>query len=177
MFEYSVGVDEIADEASHRPRQFGFEPTSFCMWGAKACRHGAAQRSGKIEPWISDCAGARAIVCAASLGSRQGVRAGAGRRRRRSRDRGPPPGASGGGRGGNSVENGREGHGGRRPTSRRRRDAAGCSTPAHLRTFSSTMQAARRPATSANSVATTGSRRSTPTCSRRSNSSRRRSTA
>lgn len=35
VFEYSVGVDEIADEASHRPRQFGFEPTSFCMWGAK----------------------------------------------------------------------------------------------------------------------------------------------
>jgi 2,3-dihydroxy-p-cumate/2,3-dihydroxybenzoate 3,4-dioxygenase len=35
VFEYSVGVDEIADEAAHRPRQFGFEPTSFCMWGAK----------------------------------------------------------------------------------------------------------------------------------------------
>jgi 2,3-dihydroxy-p-cumate/2,3-dihydroxybenzoate 3,4-dioxygenase len=35
VFEYSVGVDEIEDEASHRPRQFGFEPTSFCMWGAK----------------------------------------------------------------------------------------------------------------------------------------------
>lgn len=35
VFEYSVGVDEIADEATHRPRQFGFEPTSFCMWGAK----------------------------------------------------------------------------------------------------------------------------------------------
>ncbi len=35
IFEYSVGVDEIDDEATHRPRQFGFEPTSFCMWGAK----------------------------------------------------------------------------------------------------------------------------------------------
>lgn len=35
VFEYSVGVDEIEDEATHRPRQFGFEPTSFCMWGAK----------------------------------------------------------------------------------------------------------------------------------------------
>jgi catechol 2,3-dioxygenase-like lactoylglutathione lyase family enzyme len=35
VFEYSVGVDEIADEATHRPRQFGFEPTSFCMWGSK----------------------------------------------------------------------------------------------------------------------------------------------
>ena len=35
IFEYSVGVDEIEDEATHRPRQFGFEPTSFCMWGAK----------------------------------------------------------------------------------------------------------------------------------------------
>jgi 2,3-dihydroxy-p-cumate/2,3-dihydroxybenzoate 3,4-dioxygenase len=35
VFEYSVGVDEIEDEATHRPRQFGFEPTSFCMWGSK----------------------------------------------------------------------------------------------------------------------------------------------
>ena len=35
IFEYSVGVDEIENEATHRPRQFGFEPTSFCMWGSK----------------------------------------------------------------------------------------------------------------------------------------------
>jgi 2,3-dihydroxy-p-cumate/2,3-dihydroxybenzoate 3,4-dioxygenase len=35
VFEYSVGVVEIEDEATHRPRQFGFEPPSFCMWGAK----------------------------------------------------------------------------------------------------------------------------------------------
>ncbi|WP_187437402.1 hypothetical protein [Bradyrhizobium rifense] len=35
IFEYSVGVDEVADEATHRARQFGFEPTSFCMWGSK----------------------------------------------------------------------------------------------------------------------------------------------
>src|SRR3981081_413303 len=35
VFEYSVGVDEIEDEATHRPRQFGFEPTSFCMWGSR----------------------------------------------------------------------------------------------------------------------------------------------
>lgn len=35
IFEYSVGVDEVEDEATHRPRQFGFEPTSFCMWGSK----------------------------------------------------------------------------------------------------------------------------------------------
>lgn len=35
IFEYSVGVDEIEDEATHRPRQFGFEPSSFCMWGSK----------------------------------------------------------------------------------------------------------------------------------------------
>jgi 2,3-dihydroxy-p-cumate/2,3-dihydroxybenzoate 3,4-dioxygenase len=27
IFEYSVGLDEVADEATHRPRQFGFEPT------------------------------------------------------------------------------------------------------------------------------------------------------
>ena len=35
VFEYSVGVEEIEDEATHRPRQFGFEPTSFCKWGSK----------------------------------------------------------------------------------------------------------------------------------------------
>jgi len=35
VFEYSVGVDEIADEETHRPRQFGFEPSSLCMWGSK----------------------------------------------------------------------------------------------------------------------------------------------
>lgn len=38
VFEYSVGVDEIADEENHRPRQFGFEPSSLCMWGAKSAR-------------------------------------------------------------------------------------------------------------------------------------------
>jgi 2,3-dihydroxy-p-cumate/2,3-dihydroxybenzoate 3,4-dioxygenase len=38
VFEYSVGVDEIADEESHRPRQFGFEPSSLCMWGSKSAR-------------------------------------------------------------------------------------------------------------------------------------------
>jgi len=36
VFEYSVGVDEIEDEDTHRPRQFGFEPSSLCMWGAKS---------------------------------------------------------------------------------------------------------------------------------------------
>ena len=35
VFEYSCGVGEIADEATHKPRQFGFEPTSFCMWGSE----------------------------------------------------------------------------------------------------------------------------------------------
>lgn len=34
VFEYSVGVDEV-DEATHRPRRFGYEPTSLCMWGSK----------------------------------------------------------------------------------------------------------------------------------------------
>lgn len=34
-FEYSVGVDEIEDEETHRPRSFAFEPTSVCMWGSK----------------------------------------------------------------------------------------------------------------------------------------------
>ena len=36
VFEYSVGVDEIEDEATHRPRQFGFEPSSLCMWGSRS---------------------------------------------------------------------------------------------------------------------------------------------
>ncbi|MDE2361182.1 MAG: VOC family protein [Hyphomicrobiales bacterium] len=36
VFEYSVGVEAIADEATRRPRQFGFEPTSLCMWGSKS---------------------------------------------------------------------------------------------------------------------------------------------
>jgi 2,3-dihydroxy-p-cumate/2,3-dihydroxybenzoate 3,4-dioxygenase len=35
VFEYSVGVDEIEDEETHRPRSFGFEPSSLCMWGSK----------------------------------------------------------------------------------------------------------------------------------------------
>jgi 2,3-dihydroxy-p-cumate/2,3-dihydroxybenzoate 3,4-dioxygenase len=35
VFEYSVGVVEIEDDGAHRPRQFGFEPSSFCMWGSK----------------------------------------------------------------------------------------------------------------------------------------------
>src|SRR5438270_262618 len=34
VFEYSVGVDEIEYEATHRPRQFGFERSSHCMWGS-----------------------------------------------------------------------------------------------------------------------------------------------
>ena len=34
VFEYSVGVDEIVDEATHRPRQFNAEPWSICQWGA-----------------------------------------------------------------------------------------------------------------------------------------------
>jgi 2,3-dihydroxy-p-cumate/2,3-dihydroxybenzoate 3,4-dioxygenase len=38
VFEYSVGVDEIEDEETHRPRQFGFEPSSLCMWGSKSVR-------------------------------------------------------------------------------------------------------------------------------------------
>ncbi len=36
VYEYSVGVKHILpeQEASYRPRQFPFEPKSFCMWGA-----------------------------------------------------------------------------------------------------------------------------------------------
>jgi 2,3-dihydroxy-p-cumate/2,3-dihydroxybenzoate 3,4-dioxygenase len=35
VYEYSTGVRLIEDEAGHRPRQFPFEPASFCMWGAR----------------------------------------------------------------------------------------------------------------------------------------------
>jgi 2,3-dihydroxy-p-cumate/2,3-dihydroxybenzoate 3,4-dioxygenase len=35
VFEYSVGVSIISDDENHRPRQFGFEPSSLCMWGAR----------------------------------------------------------------------------------------------------------------------------------------------
>jgi 2,3-dihydroxy-p-cumate/2,3-dihydroxybenzoate 3,4-dioxygenase len=35
VYEYSTGVRSITDEASYQPRQFPFEPSSFCMWGSK----------------------------------------------------------------------------------------------------------------------------------------------
>lgn len=35
VFEYSVGVSEVNEE-TYRERQFGFEPSSLCMWGSKA---------------------------------------------------------------------------------------------------------------------------------------------
>jgi 2,3-dihydroxy-p-cumate/2,3-dihydroxybenzoate 3,4-dioxygenase len=35
VYEYSTGVRSITDEAGHQPRQFPFEPASFCMWGSK----------------------------------------------------------------------------------------------------------------------------------------------
>jgi 2,3-dihydroxy-p-cumate/2,3-dihydroxybenzoate 3,4-dioxygenase len=35
VYEYSTGVRLIEDEASHRPRQFPFEPASFCVWGSR----------------------------------------------------------------------------------------------------------------------------------------------
>jgi len=34
LYEYSVGVDAIEDEATHRPRSFAFEPSSIDMWGS-----------------------------------------------------------------------------------------------------------------------------------------------
>lgn len=34
-FEYSVGVKHV-DEETYRERQFGFEPFSLCMWGARS---------------------------------------------------------------------------------------------------------------------------------------------
>jgi len=35
VYEYSTGVRMIEDEAGHRPRQFPFEASSFCMWGSR----------------------------------------------------------------------------------------------------------------------------------------------
>ena len=35
VFEYSCGVRSIEDETMYQPRQFPFDPTSFCMWGSK----------------------------------------------------------------------------------------------------------------------------------------------
>lgn len=35
VYEYSSGVRSITNEADYRPRQFPFEPSSFCMWGTK----------------------------------------------------------------------------------------------------------------------------------------------
>jgi 2,3-dihydroxy-p-cumate/2,3-dihydroxybenzoate 3,4-dioxygenase len=35
VFEYSSGVRSIADELLYRERQFPFDPTGFCEWGAK----------------------------------------------------------------------------------------------------------------------------------------------
>ena len=55
-----------------------------------------------------------------------------------------------------------------RPTSRRPKAAPRCSRCAPISTSSSPTPAARRPAISATGTAKPGSRRSTPTCSRRS---------
>jgi 2,3-dihydroxy-p-cumate/2,3-dihydroxybenzoate 3,4-dioxygenase len=37
VYEYSTGVRLIKpeEEAAHRPRQFPFAASSFCMWGSK----------------------------------------------------------------------------------------------------------------------------------------------
>src|SRR5262245_66667536 len=37
VYEYSTGVRLIKpdEEATYRPRQFPFAPSSFCMWGSK----------------------------------------------------------------------------------------------------------------------------------------------
>lgn len=35
VYEYSTGVRSITDEATYRPRQFPFAPSSFCMWGSR----------------------------------------------------------------------------------------------------------------------------------------------
>ena len=35
VYEYSTGVRTITDEATYQPRQFPFEPASFCMWGSR----------------------------------------------------------------------------------------------------------------------------------------------
>jgi len=38
VFEYSVGVDEIEDEDTHRSRQFGFRTVEPMLWGSKSGR-------------------------------------------------------------------------------------------------------------------------------------------
>jgi 2,3-dihydroxy-p-cumate/2,3-dihydroxybenzoate 3,4-dioxygenase len=35
VYEYSTGVRSITDERTWAPRQFPFEPASFCMWGSR----------------------------------------------------------------------------------------------------------------------------------------------
>ena len=35
VYEYSTGVRTIDDESTYAPRQFPFEPASFCMWGSR----------------------------------------------------------------------------------------------------------------------------------------------
>ena len=35
IYEYSTGVKLITDEANHKPRQFTFDKTGFCMWGSE----------------------------------------------------------------------------------------------------------------------------------------------
>ena len=35
VYEYSTGVRMIDDETTYTPRQFPFEPSSFCMWGSR----------------------------------------------------------------------------------------------------------------------------------------------
>jgi 2,3-dihydroxy-p-cumate/2,3-dihydroxybenzoate 3,4-dioxygenase len=34
VYEYSSGVRNITDD-NYQPRQFPFEPSSFCMWGSR----------------------------------------------------------------------------------------------------------------------------------------------
>jgi 2,3-dihydroxy-p-cumate/2,3-dihydroxybenzoate 3,4-dioxygenase len=51
VYEYSVGVKHIlpAEEATYRPRQFPFDPESFCMWGALPEFDGMAPRTKPAE--------------------------------------------------------------------------------------------------------------------------------
>ena len=51
VYEYSVGVKHIRpeEEARYRPRQFPFDRSAFCMWGAEPQFDGMAPRSKPVE--------------------------------------------------------------------------------------------------------------------------------
>jgi hypothetical protein len=71
IFEHSVdsvGVEEIKDEATHRPRQFGFEPLLHV--GLQARRHGPAEQlnAPTLRDGRMNSARPCAFLCPAQVG-------------------------------------------------------------------------------------------------------------